>query len=68
MIHYITAESFNALQSSTLTCVLQTAAEGQLEFHCALETGSRGSSVDILSYYRLDGRGLIPDSGKGFFL
>jgi hypothetical protein len=28
---------------------------------------SRGSSVSIVSEYGLDGWGLIPDKGKGFF-
>jgi hypothetical protein len=29
--------------------------------------GNRDSSVSIVSEYRLDGRGLIPGRGKGFF-
>jgi hypothetical protein len=41
-------------------------------FICCLfnlpQLGSCGSSVSIVSDYRLDDRVLIPDRGKGFFL
>jgi hypothetical protein len=35
---------------------------------CNRKIWSRGSSVSILSDYRLDDRDSIPDRGKGFFL
>jgi hypothetical protein len=33
-----------------------------------LKINKPGSSVSIVSHYRLDGRGSIPDKGRGFFL
>jgi hypothetical protein len=42
--------------------------ENTVSVHVPLNKGEPGSSVSVVSDYGLDGRGLIPDRGRGFFL